>query len=188
MMKKLMALCGVLVLALSLSACGGTATQLPALVLEDPAASNAASQVSGTESGTQEEPTVEEVPYTEFDDSLDGLCDFLTANKAVAGEPTEMAYETIGAAGGYRYRFILNNSTVQVEVYAFDLENLGEQGQAVLDSVKESGQFPMLDNQVPATLSGSGQYMMIYTDNSTSAENTAQKDRVLGLFQGFYSE
>ena len=46
----------------------------------------------------------------------------------------------------------------------------------------------MLDNQVPATLSGSGQYMMIYTDNSTSAENTAQKERVLGLFQGFYSE
>lgn len=77
---------------------------------------------------------------------------------------------------------------MQVEVYAFDLENLGEQGQAVLDSVKESGQFPMLDNQVPATLSGSGQYMMIYTDNSTSAENTAQKERVLGLFQGFYSE
>ena len=153
MMKKLTALCGALVLALSLSACGGTATQLPALVLEDPAASNAASQVSGTESGTQAEPTVEEVPYTEFEDSLDGLCDFLTANKAVAGEPTEMAYETIGAAGGYRYRFILNNSTVQVEVYAFDLENLGEQGQAVLDSVKESGQFPMLDNQVPATLS-----------------------------------
>lgn len=188
MMKKLTALCGALVLALSLSACGGTATQLPALVLEDPAASNAASQVSGAESGTQAEPTVEEVPYTEFDDSLDGLCDFLTANKAVAGEPTEMAYETIGAAGGYRYRFILNNSTVQVEVYAFDLENLGEQGQAVLDSVKESGQFLMLDNQVPATLSGSGQYMMIYTDNSTSAENTAQKDRVLGLFQGFYSE
>ena len=43
----------------------------------------------------------------------------------------------------------------------------------------------MLDNQVPATLSGSGQYMMIYTDNSTSAENTAQKERVLGLFQDF---
>ena len=47
MMKKLTALCGALVLALSLSACGGTATQLPALVLEDPAASSAASQVSG---------------------------------------------------------------------------------------------------------------------------------------------
>ena len=35
MMKKLTALCGALVLALSLSACGGTATQLPALVLAD---------------------------------------------------------------------------------------------------------------------------------------------------------
>ena len=52
MMKKLTALCGALVPALSLSACGGTATQLPALVLEDPAASSAASQVSGTESGS----------------------------------------------------------------------------------------------------------------------------------------
>lgn len=188
MMKKLMALCGVLVLALSLSACGGTATQLPALVLEDPAASNAASQVSGAESGTQAEPTVEEVPYTEFDDSLDGLCDFLTANKAVAGEPTEMAYETIGAAGGYRYRFVLNSSTVQVEVYSFDLDSLNERATQCLDSVKETGEFTMLDNQVPATLTESGEYMMIYTDTSDNEENTAQKERVLALFAGFYRE
>lgn len=62
MMKKLTALCGALVLALSLSACGGTAAQLPALVLEDPAASNAASQVSGAESGTQEEPPWKRCP------------------------------------------------------------------------------------------------------------------------------
>ena len=87
MMKKLTALCGALVLALSLSACGGTAAQLPALVLEDPAASNAASQVSGAESGTQEEPTVEEVPYTEFDDSLDGLCDFSPPTRPWQGSP-----------------------------------------------------------------------------------------------------
>ena len=188
MMKKLTALCGALVLALSLSACGGTATQLPALVLEDPAASNAASQVSGAESGTQAEPTVEEVPYTEFDDSLDGLCDFLTANKAVAEEPTEMAYETIGAAGGYRYRFILNNSTVQVEVYSFDLDNLGNQAQTVLDSVREKGSFTMLDNEVPATLNSDGKYLLIYTDTSTDATNVAQKERVTELFTSFYAE
>ena len=47
-----------------------------------------------------------------------------------------MAYETIGAQDGYRFRFILNGSTVQVEVYSYDVNNLNEQGQTVLDSVK----------------------------------------------------
>ena len=114
MFKKILALAAAAALALTLAACGGTGEQLPTLVLEDPSASNTASDVSGVESGAQ--PTVEEVPDTEFPDTLDGLCDFLTANKAVAGEPTEMAYETIGAQDGYRFRFILNGSTVQVEV------------------------------------------------------------------------
>ena len=164
MFKKILALAAAAALALTLAACGGTGEQLPTLVLEDPSASNTASDVSGVESGAQ--PTVEEVPDTEFPDTLDGLCDFLTANKAVAGEPTEMAYETIGAQDGYRFRFILNGSTV-------------------LDSVKAEGSFTMLDNDVPATLNSDGKYMLLYTDGSTSAENTAQRERVLQLFEAF---
>lgn len=183
MFKKILALAAAAALALTLAACGGTGEQLPTLVLEDPSASNTASDVSGVESGAQ--PTVEEVPDTEFPDTLDGLCDFLTANKAVAGEPTEMAYETIGAQDGYRFRFILNGSTVQVEVYSYDVNNLNEQGQTVLDSVKAEGSFTMLDNDVPATLNSDGKYMLLYTDGSTSAENTAQRERVLQLFEVF---
>ena len=106
---------------------------------------------------------VEEVPDTEFEDTIDGLCDYLSANKAVTGDPTEMAYETIGATEGYRFRFILGKSTVQVEVYSFDLDNLGDQAQTVLDSVREKGSFTMLDNEVPATLNSDGKYLLIYT-------------------------
>ena len=96
-----------------------------------------------------------------------------------------MAYETIGAQDGYRFRFILNGSTVQVEVYSYDVNNLNEQGQTVLDSVKADGSFTMLDNDVPATLNSDGKYMLLYTDGSTSAENTAQRERVLQLFEAF---
>ena len=112
----------------------------------------------------------------------------MSANKAVTGDPTEMAYETIGATGGYRFRFILGKSTVQVEVYSFDLDNLGDQAQAVLDSVREKGSFTMLDNEVPAVLNSDGKYLLIYTDAGTDAVNTAQKERVTGLFTSFYAE
>ena len=82
-----------------------------------------------------------------------------------------------------RYRFTYNGSTVQVELYEFDLENLDEKGKACLDSVKETGKFTVLDNEVPAILNG--KYLMIYTDTSKKDENTAQKERVEQLFADF---
>ena len=57
----------------------------------------------------------------------------------------------------------------------------------MLDSVKADGSFTMLDNDVPATLNSDGKYMLLYTDGSTSAENTAQRERVLQLFEGVQS-
>lgn len=55
----------------------------------------------------------------------------------------------------------------------------------MLDSVKAEGSFTMLDNDVPATLNSDDKYMLLYTDGSTSAENTAQRERVLQLFEAF---
>ena len=49
MFKKILALAAAAALALTLAACGGTGEQLPTLVLEDPSASNMASDVSGVE-------------------------------------------------------------------------------------------------------------------------------------------
>lgn len=193
MIKKLMALAGAAVLALTLTACGGTTEKLPTLDLgtseTSSTASGTESSTSGTESGAESsQAEAEPVSDKDFEDSADGLCQYLEANRGVAGDPTEMAYETIGAVDGYRYRFTLNNSTVQVEVYQYDLENLNEQGQTVLGDVKEKGFFTLLDKEIPAVLSDSGKYLMIYTDSSTSEENTAQKERVLELFQGFKAE
>ena len=45
MFKKILALAAAAALALTLAACGGTGEQLPTLVLEDPSASNMASDV-----------------------------------------------------------------------------------------------------------------------------------------------
>ena len=193
MMKKLLALGLSLGLILSLGACGATGEQLPALVLESSSSQQSGVETSGVESdaessGVSEEETEPEVvPDTEFEDNINGLCDYLTANKAVAGEPTEMAYETIGAVGGYRYRFVFSSSTVQVEVYEYDLENLGKEATKVLDSVKENGTFQMLDKEVSALLSDSGKYMMIYTDANKAEQNTQQKERVEELFKSFYA-
>lgn len=185
MMKKLTAALGALVLALTLTACGSTVEQLPTLSLETSSTASGVSETSGVESGSQETAEPQEVADTDFEDSLTGLCDFLEANSAVTGDPTEMAYETIGAVGGYRYRFLLGGSTVQVEVYQYDLDNLNEQGQSVLDSVRDAGSFHLLDKDVPATLSASGKYLLIYTDSSTSEANTQQRERVTQLFVNF---
>lgn len=194
MLKKLLALVATAALAVTLTACTGTGEQLPGLTLETSSASTS-STTSGVdvptasdEEDAQVEIQVEEVPDTEFEDTIDGLCDYLSANKAVTGDPTEMAYETIGATEGYRFRFILGKSTVQVEVYSFDLDNLGDQAQTVLDSVREKGSFTMLDNEVPATLNSDGKYLLIYTDTSTDATNVAQKERVTELFTSFHAE
>ena len=180
MIKKILALAGSALLCLSLSACATTGEQLPTLALPETQTS------SGVESGT-ETAAPDPVPQDDYEDNLDGLCQYMEANYIVTGDPVEMAYETIGASDGFRYRFKYNGVTLQVEFYEFDLNNLNEKGQACLDSVKETGKFTMLDNQVPATLSDNGKYLMIYTDANDSEENKAQQERAQELFTGFYA-
>ena len=163
MVKKIgWMLAGVLLL-MGLSACGGVGQSLPALEMPEDG------QIQMNKMGRP--------------DTLEGLCEYLADGLAFAGDPVEMSYKEIGAIAGVRYRFTYNGSTVQVELYEFDLENLDEKGKACLDSVKETGKFTVLDNEVPAVLNG--KYLMIYTDTSKKDENTAQKERVEQLFADF---
>ena len=192
MMKKVLTLAAAAGLALTLAACGGPVEQLPTLAMpgSESSAQPAGSGVSGAAesssvSGAPESQAPERILDTEFEDTLDGLCEYLEKNYAVAGDKTEMSYKEIGAVGGYRYKFMYNGSTVQAEVYEFDLQNLDEKGQECLDSVKAEGKFKVLDNEVPATLNASGKYLMIYTDTKDDAVNTAQRERVQEIFQAF---
>ena len=179
MVKKLLALAAATCLALSLAACGSSGTSLPSLTLPG----SESSAVSGGEGS--EASALEPVADTDFSDDLEGLCQFMEANYAVPGEKEELSYQEIGAIGGFRYLFTYAGSSLQVEFYQFDLENLDEKAQACLDSVKAQGTFTVLDNQVPAVLSDNGRYLMIYTDAGDSEESTAQRQRVEEPFRGF---
>ena len=163
MVKKILWMLAGVLLLMGLSACGGVGQSLPALELPEDG------QIQMNKMGRP--------------DTLEGLCEYLADGLAFAGDPVEMSYKEIGAIAGVRYRFTYNGSTVQVELYEFDLENLDEKGKACLDSVKDTGKFTVLDNEVPAILNG--KYLMIYTDTSKKDENTAQKERVEQLFADF---
>lgn len=163
MARKIVEVLFCVCMLLSLTACGGTGQSLPRLELPEDG------QIQMNKMGRP--------------DTLDGLCEYMADGMAFAGDPVEMSYKEIGAIGGVRYRFTYNGSTVQVELYEFDPDNLDEKGKECLDSVKEKGKFTVLDNEVPAVLNG--KYMMIYTDASKKEENTAQKERVEQLFKDF---
>lgn len=199
--RNILALLSAAVLAVTLSACGGTGSaSLP--VLESP---ETVQTSSGTASGTKAE-TREKPDSAKYDDDIAGLLSYMKDGKGIALDSegvtfengsaviaenvtsfTQMSYKEIGAENGYRCQFSFNGSTVQAEFYAFDPENLDEKGQACISSVREKGFFEVLDNEVPAVLHPSGKYLMVYTDaNAEKNEaNAAQKDWAVELFQSF---
>lgn len=163
MLKKIAGLLLCAVMLTGLTACGGTGQSMPKLELPEDG------QIQMDKMGRP--------------DTLEGLCEYMENGMAITGDPVEMSYKEIGAIAGVRYRFSYNGSTVQVELYEFDLDNLDEKGRECLDSVEEKGKFTVLDNEVPAVRNG--KYLMIYTDTSKKDENNAQKERVEGLFRDF---
>lgn len=158
---------GTLALAFTLTACAGQVEQLATL------------STSSESSGIEREP----VDAADFSDDLDGLCKYMEASQAVAGEKDYMSYKEIGAIDGCRYRFKYDGGTIQAEFYEFDLENLDEKGQECVNSVNEKGSFTVLGNEAPAVLSG--KYLMVYADSDSDEVNKAHKDEVLELFNNF---
>lgn len=165
MKRRIAGLAAAGLLMLTLTACGGPVEQLE--TLETPS--------SGIEQTT--------ASPGDFKDNLEGLCKYMESNQAVTGEKVEMSYKEIGAIGGFRYRFKFSGSTVQVEFYEFDLDNLNDKAKECLDSTREKGSFPLLGNDVPAILNG--KYMMIYTDASKEQANTEKYDEAVKLFTDF---
>lgn len=178
MIKKILLAASAVIMILSLSACGTGTQALPELVLPG----------EGTESsGVEEEVDLDAIKASDYEDTLDGLLEYMKDSYIVAGDSTEMSYDVIGASGGYRYQFTYRSSTVQVELYSFDLDNLSETAQKNLSSIKENGTFTVLENEVKAYTSDNGKYIMIYTDASSDEENVQQRDRAVELFTNFYA-
>lgn len=143
---------------------------------------------SGTSSGTSSGSSSETQPLVEekdVEDTLEGLGKYM-ASQFTLGEPVEMRGDMIGAQEkGYKY----SSGSLRVELYAYDLEAMTEEGTAVVESVKKNGSFTIFGQTVEnAYLSDSGKYLMIYVESGTSEEATQKKEKAIEAFQSFKAE
>jgi hypothetical protein len=167
-MKKLLCIGLAAVFCLAMTACGVDNTK----------------ETSSPSSGTVSTPEVQ-VSEDDYEDTLDGLEQYLTAKGAISGDPQIVRSEYIGADDGDRFVIAFENATVTIELYSYTLDNLNDTAKEVLDSVKETGKFTIFGTEAQALLSNNGKYLMIYTSTSTDETQTAHRQSVEKLFQEF---
>ena len=145
---------------------------------------SACSNNSGTE--TTNTLSASSMAQSEVPDTLDGLCRYMEGNGLIGGTPHDMLADLIGAKEGRMYQFLFNDSSVQVELYEFDTENLNTEAQRILQEVRENGKFTMTGIESSnAYLSDSGKYLMVYHDTNTDEEHTNQSIRAQQMFKEF---
>lgn len=192
-------------LAVTLSACGviGTATS------KIPTLENAHASVASGVDGDEETEVYAKPDSDGYEDNLGDLWNYMKDGGTVAideesvtiqsdgtltiAEGTtsfiQMSYKEIGATAGYRCTFTYGGSTVQVELYSFDPDNLNEKGRECINSAKEKGCFTVLGNEVSAVVHPSEKYMMVYNDSyaEKNEDNADQKAWAVELFNSFKS-
>ncbi len=173
-MKKILCFALIIVLALSLGAC------MP--------------RSSGTKVQKVTDPTnAEEIVFTNYEDSLRGVCEYMADLGYVYDlpestgdemkDPLAMNAELIGADEGYKFTCDYEDSTINVEIYSFSktdgkfYQQGKEEGKIVLSAEIDNGAFEV-------TFSGNGKYMMVYDD---SADRTERKDAAVKAFEAFYA-
>lgn len=150
-MKRILAVCLVIITALSLTACA----QAPQSMSET-------------------------VKIKDMDKKygLTQLCTDLNKKEYIPEEGTKMEAQVIGASVGYRFTTKVKDSNVTIELYEFDKDKLNEDAQNVFSEIKEKGYFNMLGYQdVPAELSKNEKYMIIYRDDKAGGDNPEQENK-----------
>lgn len=174
-MKKLWIISVAALLAVSMTGCG--------VNLSEQAASSGTSSQAQT---SQAASSAAQADDTSAQDSLAGLQKYLTENASVTGTAETMRSDLIGAKSGVRYKYDYSGkSNVTLELYEFDKSNLNAAAQKVIADVKSTGKFTVIGQQVSATLSDSGKYLMIYTNSATDDANKAYGTQLKKLFTGF---
>jgi hypothetical protein len=167
-MKKLFILSMAAAIALTMTACG--------------------MNVGGTSSGSGSSASSQAAKpnSANYEDSLAGLEKYLADNSAISGSPTEMQAEFIGAKKGAKYQMSVNgNNNLTIELYEYDTASLNNTAKTVQDDVKKNGSFTIMNQKVPAELSISGKYLMVYKDTATGDQNKAHQKDVTTLFKEF---
>lgn len=129
--------------------------------------------------------TVEDVSQDAYEDNLEGIMGYFKDKGYIAGDPTTMSAELIGAKEGYRYQFTYAKAKISVELYEYDLDNLSDVANEVLNGVKENGKVTVQDTSVDAVVSDNGKYLMIYTKDKDDDESIKREEEVINEFKSF---
>lgn len=158
---------------------------------------NKATQATeATNSATKDEPKP-----ADFKDNLEGLISYFTELEYLAmkdgkldeSSVTVMDASLIGAKEGKKFITAYGGKAITIELYEYDLKNLNDTAKTVIESVKNSGEFTILDlPSVKAYLSNNGRYIMVYTDASIDdanpdkeSDNYKHREEVIKNFKSF---
>lgn len=139
----------------------------------------------------EDKEVVTPINQDEYPDDINGLENYLKAENAILGNGIEMSSQFIGAKSGRKYNFKYNNSLVTVELYDFGDENydkLSEESTDIIQNVKNTGNLKLLEREVPAVISDSGRYLMIYSDKSSESKNAEKENKTKEIFKSFKVE
>ena len=145
--------------------------------------------------------TVDEIDAKNFSDNLQGLSEYFAKKEYITTKDgkidestvTVMDASLIGAKEGKKYATSYGGKAITIELYEYDVKNLNDTAKAVVESVKNSGEFTILDlPPVKAYLSNNGRYIMVYTDASIDdanpdkeSDNYKHREEVIKNFKSF---
>ena len=145
--------------------------------------------------------TVDEIDAKNFSDNLQGLSEYFAKKEYITTKDgkidestvTVMDASLIGAKEGKKYATSYVGKAVTIELYEYDVKNLNDTAKAVVESVKNSGEFTILDlPSVKANLSDNEKYLMIYTGSSIDdanpdkeSDNYKHREEVIKNFKSF---
>lgn len=148
--------------------------------------------------------TADEVDSKNFSDDLEGLSNYFAKKGYITTKDgkidestvTVMDASLVGAKEGKKYATSYGGKAITIELYEYDLTNLSklnDTAKAVIESVKNSGEFTILDlPSVKAYLSNNGRYIMVYTDASIDdanpdkeSDNYKHREEVIKNFKSF---
>ena len=148
--------------------------------------------------------TADEVDSKNFSDDLEGLSNYFAKKGYITTKDgkidestvTVMDASLVGAKEGKKYATSYGGKAITIELYEYDLTNLSklnDTAKAVIESVKNSGEFTILDlPSVKAYLSDDEKYLLIYTDSSIddekpdeNSDNYKHREEVIKNFKSF---
>lgn len=145
--------------------------------------------------------TADEVDSKNFSDDLEGLSNYFAKKGYITEKDgkidestvTIMDASLIGAKEGKKFITAYGGKAITIELYEYDVKNLNDTAKTVVESVKNSGEFTILDlPSVKAYLSDNEKYLLIYTDSSIddekpdeNSDNYKHREEVIENFKSF---